>query len=106
VEAAWAELEARLVNAAVEAEAAIVARNRAQQTTQAIVAMAREQASLTEIGERCGLPLKGVVPLTTLHPAAPDDRGGAMSTLANGATSSEDALTWCRLRWLVQSAPS
>lgn len=70
----WQEREARLVAAAVEVVAAIVARDKAEKAAaQAIAAMAGEQATLTEIGERCGLPLKEVVRLkrTYLEPAHP-----------------------------------
>ncbi len=68
---AWAEREARLADAAVEVVAAIVARDRAEQTAaEAIAAMATEQLSLTEIGERCGLPLKEVTRLKRTYPAA------------------------------------
>lgn len=65
---AWAEREARLVDAAVEVVAAIVARDRAEQAAAvAIIAMTREQVSLSEIGERCALPLKEVSRLKKLH---------------------------------------
>ncbi|MCW3159459.1 hypothetical protein [Micropruina sonneratiae] len=64
----WAEREARLVDAAVEIVAAIVARDRAElAAAQAILAMADERVSLTEIGERCALPLKEVVRLKKLR---------------------------------------
>jgi hypothetical protein len=69
---AWAEREARLVAAAVEVVAEIVARDQAERAAaQAIEAMAGEQVTLTEIGERCGLPLKEVIRLkrTYLEPA-------------------------------------
>ena len=72
---AWAEREARLVAAAVEVVAAIVARDKAERAAaQAIEAMAGEQVTLTEIGERCGLPLKEVIRLkrTYLEPARPN----------------------------------
>lgn len=66
----WAEREARLVDAAVEVVAAIVARDRVEQAAaQAILAMADERVSLTEIGERCGLPLKEVIRLKKLQVA-------------------------------------
>lgn len=68
---AWAEREARLADAAVEVVAAIVARDRAEQAAaDAITAMAKEQVSLTEIGDRCGLPLKEVTRLKRTYPAA------------------------------------
>lgn len=81
---AWEEREARLVAAAVEVVAAIVARDKAEKAAaQAIEAMAGEQATLTEIGERCGLPLKEVIRLkrTYLEPAHqhPARPGGALS---------------------------
>ncbi len=80
----WQEREARLVAAAVEVVAAIVARDKAEKAAaQAIAAMAGEQATLTEIGERCGLPLKEVVRMkrTYLEPAHPHTArpGGALS---------------------------
>lgn len=66
----WAEREARLADAAVEVVTAIVARDRAEQAAaDAIAAMATEQLSLTEIGERCGLPLKEVTRLKRTYPA-------------------------------------
>jgi len=73
---AWAEREARLVAAAVEVVAAIVARDQAEKAAAlAIEAMAGEQITLTEIGERCGQPLKEVIRLkrTYLEPAHPND---------------------------------
>lgn len=71
---AWEEREARLVAAAVEVVAAIAARDKAEKAAAAAIgAMAGEQATLTEIGERCGLPLKEVVRLkrTYLEPNKP-----------------------------------
>ena len=77
---AWAEREARLADAAVEVVAAIVARDRAEQAAaDAIAAMATEQLSLTEIGDRCGLPLKEVTRLKRTYPAAAS-RSAAPST--------------------------
>ena len=68
---AWAERESRLADAAVEVVAAIVARDRAERAAAgAITAMAKEQVSLTEIGDRCGLPLKEVTRLKRTYPAA------------------------------------
>ena len=65
---AWAEREARLVDGAVEVVAAIVARDRAEQAAgAAIIAITRERVSLTEIGERCALPLKEVARLKKIH---------------------------------------
>lgn len=82
---AWAQREARLMATAVEVVAAIVARDQAEKAAAvAIEAMAGEQVTLTEIGERCGLPLKEVIRLkrTYLEPAHP-------STARPSATPSE-----------------
>jgi hypothetical protein len=64
----WMEREARLVDAAVEIVAAIAARDRAEQEAgQAIVTMAGERVTLTEIADRCGLPVKEVIRLKRVH---------------------------------------
>ena len=83
----WAEREARLVDAAVEVVSAIVARDRAEQAAGlAIVAMAKEQVSQTEIGERCGLPLKEVVRLKKILPANPEGDHEVLPALQGQAT--------------------
>lgn len=57
----WLERESRLGNAAVEVVAAIGARDRAESVAgEAIASMLELGVSLTEVGERCGLPLKEV----------------------------------------------
>ena len=66
---AWAEREARLVEAAVEVVAAIGARDPAEQAAAtAIAAMTNERVGLTEIGDRCGLPVKEVARLKRTYP--------------------------------------
>lgn len=80
---AWAEREARLADAAVEVVAAIGARDRAEQAAAtAIATMTNERVSLTEIGDRCGLPLKEVTRLKRTYPEASD----LTSTPGSGAS--------------------
>lgn len=74
---AWAEREAELSAAAVDVVAAITARDRAESAAaDAIGRMLKQRVSLTEIGERCGLPLKEV---TRLKRAGTDQDDGRPS---------------------------
>jgi len=60
----WAEREERLSKAAVDVVASIAARDRAERAAaNSIAAMLRLDVTLTEVGERCGLPLKEVTRL-------------------------------------------
>jgi cyanate lyase len=57
----WAEREERLSKAAVDVVAFIAARDRAEKAAAtSIGAMLVLDVTLTEVGERCGLPLKEV----------------------------------------------
>jgi 1,6-anhydro-N-acetylmuramate kinase len=81
---AWAEREAKLADATVEVVAAIVARDRAEEAAaEAIGAMTSERLSLTEIGDRCGLPLKEVVRLRRTYPG--DSRQPSSMAAGSGA---------------------
>ena len=74
---AWAEREADLSAAAIDVVAAITARDRAESAAaDAIGRMLKLRVSLTEIGERCGLPLKEV---TRLKRAGTDQDDGCPS---------------------------
>ncbi len=89
----WAEREARLAQAAVEVVAAIVARDRAEQAAaDAITAMTREQVSLTEIGQRCGLSLREVVRLKKTYPEPAGNSVGAPRPAAPGGRDFEPGL--------------
>lgn len=60
----WAEREERLSRAAVDVVAFIAARDRAERAAaNSIGAMLALEVSLTEVGERCGLPLREVTRL-------------------------------------------
>jgi len=60
----WAEREEQLSKAAVDVVASIAARDRAEKAAaNSIGAMLALDVSLTEVGERCGLPLKEVTRL-------------------------------------------
>jgi hypothetical protein len=60
----WAEREAELGKAAVDVVAAIAIRDRAERAAaESIASMMMLRVSLTEVGERCGLPLKEVARL-------------------------------------------
>lgn len=60
----WAKREDRLGEAAVDIVAAIAARDRAElAAAKSIEAMLALQVTLTEVGERCGLPVKEVARL-------------------------------------------
>jgi cyanate lyase len=64
----WLERESRLGDAAVEVVAAIGIRDRAEsEAARSIASMLELGVSLTEVGERCGLPLKEVVRLKRVH---------------------------------------
>ena len=79
---AWAERETRLAETAVEVVAASVARDRAEQTAaDAIGVMIREQVTLSEIADRCGLSLKEVTRLKRSYLDSRADRstGGGRS---------------------------
>jgi len=71
----WEEREARLAGTAVEVVTAIVARDKAERAAAAAIeAMTGQRATLTEIGERCGLPLKEVVRLKRTYLDQPADQ--------------------------------
>lgn len=60
----WVEREEQLSKAAVDVVASISARDRAEQSAaRSIGTMLALQVSLTEVGERCGLPVKEVTRL-------------------------------------------
>jgi cyanate lyase len=68
----WAEREDRLGEAAVDIVAAIAARDRAERAAaKSIEAMLALQVTLTEVGERCGLPVKEVARLKRCYLEAP-----------------------------------
>lgn len=71
---AWADRETELSAAAVDVVAAITARDRAElAASEAIGRMLKLRITLTEIGQRCGLPLKEVTRLKRAS-ADPDER--------------------------------
>lgn len=61
---AWAERESQLVDAAVNVVTAIAARDRAEHSAaEGIAVMLNLGVTLSEIGDRCGLPAKEVTRL-------------------------------------------
>lgn len=83
----WLEREARLGDAAVEVVAAIGARDRAESVAgEAIASMLELRVSLSEVGERCGLPLKEVVRLKRIHLDASSNTGAPLvRTVSSGS---------------------
>ncbi len=64
----WVEREERLSRAAVDVVASMAARERAEKAAaNSIGAMLVLDVTLTEVGERCGLPLKEVSRLKRCH---------------------------------------
>ena len=96
----WAEREAKLGDAAVEVVAAIVARDRAEHTAaRAIAGMLELGVTLTEIGERCVLPVKEVTRLKKLLGREAGKPHKDAPAQVNGETHTE---TSERVRELVQ----
>lgn len=80
----WVEREEQLSRAAVDVVASISARDRAEQSAaRSIGTMLALQVSLTEVGERCGLPVKEVTRLKRSYL----DSVGAATNAAGPATS-------------------
>lgn len=89
----WAEREERLGKAAVDVVAFIAARDRAEKAAaNSIGAMLTLEVTLTEVGERCGLPLKEVTRLKRCYlesAVGPPARGvSSDSTAASGRVPS------------------
>lgn len=80
----WVEREEHLSKAAVDVVASISARDRAEQSAaRSIGTMLALQVSLTEVGERCGLPVKEVTRLKRSYL----DAVGAATKAAGPATA-------------------
>lgn len=80
----WVEREEQLSRAAVDVVASISARDRAEHSAaKSIGTMLALQVSLTEVGERCGLPVKEVTRLKRSYL----DSVGAAKTAAGSATT-------------------
>ena len=87
----WAERENELADAAVDVVAAIAARNRAERSAaESISSMLKLRVSLTEVGERCGLPLKEVARLKRCYlDTSANDSLAAFDPVANRAARAD-----------------
>ena len=95
----WAEREDELGKAAVDVVAAIAARDRAEQAAvESISSMMRLRVSLTEVGERCGLPLKEVARLKRCYLDSSDSGSPAASRVGVDRTPHLDSVTNGRQR--------
>lgn len=85
----WAAREEQLSEAAVDVVASIAARDRAEKAAAiSIGAMLALDVSLTEVGERCGLPLKEVTRLKRRYLEPPVGSPREIVGLADRAASS------------------
>jgi len=84
----WVEREERLSKAAIDVVAFIAARDRAEKAAaSSIASMLMLEVTLTEVGERCGLPLKEVSRLKRCHLDSADARPAQPTSLHDQSAS-------------------
>ena len=95
----WAEREDEMGRTAVDVVAAIAARDRAERAAaESIASMMMLRVSLTEVGERCGLPLKEVARLKRCYVDSSESESPAASKVGVDRTLHLDSITNGRQR--------
>lgn len=95
----WAEREDELSKTAIDVVAAIAARDRAERAAaKSIASMMMLRVSLTEVGERCGLPLKEVTRLKRCYLDSSESGSPAAPTVGVDQAPHRDSVTNGRQR--------